>query len=95
MPTERQIHRRRIDPSNEEVNTALLRIVADLEECEMEELPSFWMQVDSLVDDLFSDPPSADANAQVIFTYAGYRIAVEQNGDVELLKQVDSPETEQ
>lgn len=93
-PRDGETHHRQIDPSAGEVNTSLLQLVADFEECEMEELPPFWTRIDSLVDDLFSDPPTEDAQAEVEFTYAGYRITVHQNGDVMLLKVTDGPATD-
>lgn len=94
-PSGGQTHHYQIDPSGGEVNTSLLELVASQEECRMDELPPFWTRVDSLVEDLFSDPPSTDAQAQVEFTYAGYRITVDQSGGVKLLKVANVPATEQ
>lgn len=90
-----QTHHHQIDPSGGEVNTSLLELVASKEGCRMDELPPFWTRVDSLVEDLFSDPPSKDAQAQVEFTYTGYRITVDQSGSVTLLKVGDVPATDQ
>lgn len=81
------IHRRHVDPSTEDVNTELVRIVADLKDRDPAELPTFWRRVDSLVGDLFSDPPSDEAGACVKFNYAGYRITVAQDGNVELVER--------
>lgn len=44
-----------------------------------------WETIDHVVDHIFSDPPSPDAQVQVTFTYEGYRITVEQDGTTKLV----------
>ncbi|ESP88260.1 HalOD1 output domain-containing protein [Candidatus Halobonum tyrrellensis] len=61
-------------------DTAVVRTVAELEGVEASELPGLYSTIDHLLDHLFSDPPADDAQARVEFTYAGYRVAVNQDG---------------
>jgi hypothetical protein len=41
---------------------------------------------DHVIDNIFSTPPAAEAQFEVSFSYEGYRITLEQNGSMQLLK---------
>ena len=84
-PEEQDIVRRTIRPSPEHAEYDLLEVVAELEGVEIEDLPSFYDQVDHLVEMLFRKPPSSETQMQVEFSYAGYRITVDQQGNLTLL----------
>lgn len=86
----RRIRRRRIGPDTDEPHFALLEVIAELEGCAVEDLPPLYDCVDHLLEDLFSTPPPADADARVEFTYDDYRVSVDQDGTLALLKQRES-----
>jgi hypothetical protein len=69
------------DPSYEVVTT-----VAELEGKEPDDLPSLYDTVDDLLDHIWMDPPTPAAQVQMKFTYAGYRITLNQDGSAEFLK---------
>jgi hypothetical protein len=54
--------------------------VAELTDRDMEDLEPAWQVIDDILVHLFSNPPSGDAQAEISFTYEGFRISVEQNG---------------
>lgn len=90
----RCIYHRSIEPDTETANVDLVGVIAELEGCDAEELPPFWSRVDGLVGDVFSAPPEPEAQVRLQFSYAGYRVGVDQSGDVELMKVVDVPSTD-
>ena len=69
---------REIDPERS-VEIEVVRAVADLEGVDPIDLPDIYSTVDHLLEHV-SDPPDDDAKARIEFTYAGYRIAVNQDG---------------
>jgi hypothetical protein len=54
--------------------------VAELTDRNMEDLEPAWQVIDDILVHLFADPPAAKAQAEISFTYEGYRITIEQNG---------------
>lgn len=83
--TERTIYHRQVEPNEETGNQKIARLIANLENCDTTELPPLYNWIDHVVEDLFSDPPPAEAQAEIAFTYAGYRIELDQTGHVRLL----------
>jgi hypothetical protein len=77
--TEEIVHRQ-FDTDQDDPATAIAEAVADLKDTETTELTTMYEHVDHLVDHLFSNPPSPDAQVQVEFTYEDYRITVDQDG---------------
>ena len=71
---------REFDTDSADPNLGVVSVVAALEDVSRDELPPLYWCIDTLVEHLFSEPPSHEANAQVSFTYHGYRITVEQDG---------------
>ena len=92
---ERRIHHRTIEPDADRANESLLRIVADLEDRRMADLPPFYDQIDDMVENLFRDPPPADAQVQIEFSYHGYRIYVDDTGQVSVMKLFGTPVSDQ
>jgi len=45
-----------------------------------------WACTDGVLDHLFSNPPSAEAQMEVTFSYEGYRITIEQDGTAEFVR---------
>ena len=77
--------RRQITPDPESSEYDLLEIIAELEDCEIEALPSLYNEVDHVVETMFKTPPSDRAQIEISFSYAGYRVSIDRKGFVELV----------
>jgi hypothetical protein len=77
--------RTQITPDEEAAEFDFLEIVAELEGREMDELPSLYTEVDHLLETLFQTPPSQQSQVKISFSYAGYRITIDQQGGIELI----------
>jgi hypothetical protein len=75
-----EIVHRELDTDADNPAGEVATIVAELEGRDMEDLEPAWEVVDDILVHLFSDPPAPDAQAEISFTYEGFRITVEQNG---------------
>jgi len=75
----RRIRHRKVTPEVEEANRSLLRFVANLEHCEVTDLPPLYEQIDHMVEQLFSSPPPPQAQAEIRFSYHGYRIELDRD----------------
>lgn len=80
-----EIVHRTLSTDCEEPAVAVAEAVADLEDSEPDELPTTYDCIDGMLDELYADPPSPEAQMQVSFTYAGYRITVEQDGNAKFV----------
>lgn len=58
-----------VDQENPEVN--VVEVIAEFEGRESSELSSLYDTIDDVIERLFSDPPSPEAQAQLEFTYEG------------------------
>lgn len=79
------VARRQLDTQQGDPTIQLVEIVADLDDLEPTELSPLYRCIDSLVADLFGSPPPAAVNANLQFSYRGYRIHVQQDGTTTLL----------
>lgn len=84
-PDRETIHRE-IDTGAEEPGAQIADAVAAIEGKEPTELATTYECVDGVLDNIFSNPPSPAAQMQVTFSYEGYRITVEQDGDATFVK---------
>lgn len=82
---ERSIVRLELSPEERDPGPQIAEIVADLEDSEMTGMATMYGCIDGILDDLFSDPPSDEAELSVAFSYEGYRITVDQDGHAELV----------
>src|SRR6056297_2561668 len=82
----RRIRHRKVTPEVEEANRSLLRLIANLENCEVTDLPPLYEQIDHMVEQLFNSQPPPDAQAENRFSYHGYRIELDQDGNVSFMK---------
>jgi hypothetical protein len=80
--TDSDVVRRTLDTDAEEPTTEIIKALADIEGKDETQLGALWNCTDGVLENLFSDPPSPDAEMQVSFTFEGYRISVHQNGQV-------------
>lgn len=83
----RRIHRRKIEPDPDHPHFSLLHAIAELEGCGVDDLPPLYDYVNHLIEDLFTTPPPPKAQAEIEFTYYDYRVNVDQEGHLSLLKQ--------
>lgn len=74
-----------IEPDPETAEYDLLEIIADLDGVDITDLPSLYDQMDHFVETLFETPPAPEAQLELSFSYAGYRISVDQTGAVTLV----------
>ncbi|ELY40062.1 HalOD1 output domain-containing protein [Natronorubrum tibetense] len=79
-PDDDVVARLDLDTTQEAPEIRLVEIVADLESVPETELDPIYNCIDEVVDSLLSSPPSPTANAELEFTYEGYRIHVQQGG---------------
>lgn len=78
---------RTFDVDEADPNVSVARTVAELENVETEELTPLYDCIDHILEHVFSDPPVPAAEAQITFSYEGYRITVEQDGSAVFRKQ--------
>ena len=79
-----------VDPGDDDMpEIDIAQIVAELEGKEATDLSALYDTIDHLVEHLFSNPPPIEAQAQLEFTYEGYRILLLQDGMATFLKIID------
>lgn len=81
-----EIIHRSLDTDGDNPAIQIVELIAEIEDRDMLELENMYECADGMLDNLFSDPPVAEAQMQVVFSYEGYRITIEQNGNVKLVK---------
>ncbi len=81
-----QIIHRDLDTSIEPPSAAVAHEVARIEESELDSVTPAWNELGDLLQHLFDTPPRPGVQAEVRFTYAGYRITVEQDGSAKFVK---------
>jgi hypothetical protein len=81
-----EIVHRELNTDREEPAVAIAEAVADLEEKQVSELTPTYDCIDGMISELFSNPPSSEAQMTVEFTYSGYRITVEQSGAAQFVQ---------
>lgn len=79
MSQDRTIERR-LDTDRESPALEISEIVAEMKGRDIEELTPIWDCLDGALDNVFSDPPTPDAELIVSFNYEGYRVTVSQDG---------------
>jgi hypothetical protein len=81
-----EIVHRQLDTDRKDPAAAIAEVVADLDGRSTDDLPSTYSQVDGMLDNLFTDPPVPEAQMEVSFTYAGYRVTVGQDGNAKFVR---------
>ena len=81
-----EIIHRQLDKVGENPASQVTEIVAELEGKEVNELAPIYDQMDDVLDNILSEPPSPEAQLVVTFSYEGYRITIEQNGHTRFVK---------
>lgn len=83
---ENEIIHRELDSEQEEPGVQIAETIAEIEGKEITDLDSMYDCVDGVLNDIFSTPPSAGAQMEVVFSFEGYRITIEQSGEVTFVK---------
>ncbi len=86
QPTDTEIVHRELDTDGENPGVQIATIVAELEGTEPTDVADMYGCVDGVLDHLFSNPPSPDAQMEITYSYEGYRVTVRQDGTVELVR---------
>lgn len=84
-PTGGSVERRHLTPDPGAAEYELLEVVAELERTDIDDLPPLYVRVDRLVKSVFQRPPAPETRVVLTFNYAGYRITLQQSGEVELV----------
>lgn len=84
-PNEEIIHRQ-LDTERETPVVGIAELLAEIENIPHEELTTTYEHLDHILDELFDKPPVPEAQVEITFTYEGYRINVEQDGSVQLIR---------
>ena len=91
---EQRIYRRQIQVDPADPYLAIVHPIAEIEGCEVEDLPPLYNYVDHLLENLFSTPPSEKSQVQLSFSYYNYRIQLDQQGHMTIIRQGESIELE-
>lgn len=75
--------------SDEDPEIDVANIVADLEGKEVTDISALYDTIDYVIEHLYSNPPPIEAQAQLEFTYEGYRIVLVQDGKATFMKICD------
>ncbi len=84
--SESEILHRTLDAAGENPAVQIVEQIMDIEGVDSTELPTIYDCVDGMLNELFSNPPSPEAQMEVTFSYHQYRITVEQNGAAKFVK---------
>lgn len=68
------------DVGHDYPSVEVVDVIAEIEGQNSSEMPAIYDTIGQLIEDLFSDPPSPDAEAVLQFSYEGYRITLDQDG---------------
>lgn len=85
VPKNHIIHRE-LSPDVDEPTVQVAEIVADIEDEEHTELTTTYDHLDHILSYVFSNPPVPEAQVQITFSYEGYRITVEQDGNAQFVR---------
>lgn len=81
-----EIVHRHLATDRENPAVEVAEAVADIKGVDEAELTPTWTCIDDILDNLFSDPPAPEAQAQITFTYEGFRVTVEQDGSAKFVE---------
>lgn len=74
------------DVDREDPEIDMAEVIAELEGQDSTDLPPIYNTIDHLIESLFSEPPAADAQAVIQFSYEGYRVNLNQDGHATFMK---------
>lgn len=77
----------RFDTDESDPALSVADVVAELEGQDPTELKLIYDASDHVVDHLFSEPPSPQADVEIAFTSEGYRVTIHQDGHATFVHQ--------
>lgn len=80
---EKTIHRT-INTDADNPATEIVKIISDIENKDITDLPIIYDYVGDVLDNIFSNPPKTESKLSVTFNYSSYKVTFKQNGDLEL-----------
>ena len=84
--SESEIVHRELDTDAESPEIEVVAAIADIDGREMTDLSPLHNCIDGVLDNLFSEPPSPEAEMRITFNYEGYRVGVTQDGSGTFVK---------
>lgn len=75
------VHRTTFDTDQSQPNVDVTETVAALKNVESDELAPLYESIDHVIDNIFSKPPSDEADVEVSFNYEGFRVTISQDGN--------------
>ena len=84
--SDRELIHRELDVAAEDPGIEVVKAIADIHGKDATELTTLHGCIDGVLDDLFSNPPSPEAEMRVTFTYEDYRVGVNQDGSATFVR---------
>ena len=76
---------RDVDTNRADLGAEIVEIIADFEGTDPEDLDPIRKCIGDILEPLSLTPPSPDAQLMISFSYEGYRISLDQNGQALLV----------
>ncbi|MFP9191711.1 HalOD1 output domain-containing protein [Natronosalvus vescus] len=89
-----RIRHRQIQPDPDDPYLAVVHPIAELEGRPVEEMPPLYQYVDHLLENLFDEPPAEKAQVQLSFSYYNYRVQLDQQGNMTIIRQGETIDLE-
>lgn len=81
--SDKEVIRRELNTDVETPSIQIVEALADIEGKDTTDFNDIWGCTDGVLKNLYSNPPSSEANMRIMFDYQGYRITVDQDGYAE------------
>ena len=82
---DRETVSRSFDPKADDPHMKVIAVISELEDCDPRDCSPLYTTIDDVIDDIYEDPPSPDADVEITFSYEGYRITLRQDGRAEFV----------
>lgn len=90
---ERSVHTRDLKEGEADPQMHLIRATADFKGVEDPELDPLYPTIDHLVEYMYSNPPSPEAQTELTFVYEGFRITLFQDGTAVFQEKPGTPDS--
>ena len=84
--SDNELIHRKLDVDAKNPGIEVVKALADIHGKNATELTTLHDCIDGVLDDLFSDPPSPEAEMRVTFNYENYRVGVKQDGSATFVR---------
>jgi hypothetical protein len=83
--THPEIYKTTIPPDSETAEYDLVELIAERNGTQIDQLPPLYTQIDHMVEQLFKNPPSPEAQVELSFSYCGSRVTLTQEGQLTIV----------